>query len=148
MTEILNAQEFGPATEEQVRALEQELGTSLPSDYRSFLLEINGGIPSPENFAIPELGEKMTIETFFGLHDGPPHVSLRHFMTMWQVLLPDCLPIGYEQGGNPLCLKLRGDGTGEVRLWDIPVDKLMSKGTPTTFYRLAGSFREFFECLR
>lgn len=143
MTKILNSQEFGPTSEEEVYALEQELEASLPSDYRSFLLEANGGIPFPESFAIPELGEEMTIETFFGLHNGPVHVNLRHHISEWQALLPECLPIGYEQGGSPICLKIRGDSTGEVRLWDLQADKLLGKARPTTFYRLASSFREF-----
>jgi len=148
MTEILNSQEFGPASEEQIRALEHELGVHLPSDYRSFLLETNGGIPSPERFAVPGLGEEMTVETFFGLHDGPTHTSLRHHMREWKALLPDCLPIGYEQGGNPLCLKLRGDGAGEVRLWDLQADELLGKVSPATFYLLGRSFREFWGSLR
>jgi cell wall assembly regulator SMI1 len=148
MTVILNSREFGSTSEGQVRALEEELGVSLPSDYQSFLLEHNGGIPSPENFVVPGLGDERTVETFFGLHDGPSRVSLRHHMREWKQLLPDCLPIGYEQGGNPICLRLRGENQGEVNLWDIYADEMTGETDPVTFYRLGRSFREFLEKLR
>jgi len=37
----------------QIRAIEEQLGSKLPEDYRRFLLRTNGGTPSRVYFDIP-----------------------------------------------------------------------------------------------
>lgn len=56
---------------------------------------------------------------------------------------PEYLPIGEDDSGNVVCLKVRGDDRGAVYFWTHDA----FEGTDP-FKRLADSFDEFFEALR
>ena len=145
MASITNSREFGPTDEATIAAFERVLNLLLPSDYRVFLLEHNGGIPSPDNFDLPFPSSPCVVETFFGLHDGPARTDLRGHQAWLDLLLPEHLPIGYEQGGNPICLRLSACQRGYVMLWDKTLDE--GEASPTTFYELAPTFPAFLDLL-
>jgi hypothetical protein len=42
-----------PLSDDVLLGVESRLGITFPTDYRSFLLRHNGGVPSPEWFRLP-----------------------------------------------------------------------------------------------
>ena len=66
---MIELQEVGPSlTEERVASFEQELGISLPDQYRRFLLQTNGGMPSPQKDTVDVeglRGSPTDVQVFF-----------------------------------------------------------------------------------
>ena len=86
------------ATEAQVAKLERLLGTTLPSDYRNFLLSQNGGQPEPDHIVIPfdSVQDSIPVGLIYGLYAKPePFKSLLFAVDK---ILP-CLP----EGHLPVC---------------------------------------------
>ena len=55
------------ATAPEIGELERLIGSSLPSDYRRFLAEVNGGRPFPNAFEGPT-GDGSVLNWFFTLN--------------------------------------------------------------------------------
>jgi len=139
-----------PAEEAAIARVERELGIELPADYREFLGKQNGGEPE---------------SNFFPAGDGFGHVRYLYSAGPTEVediddleeaaraywppsrpgdpIDPSFLPIGEEDVGNVICLKVRGEDYGAVYFWDHEL--AVSVGPYT---RLADSFSEYFEGLR
>lgn len=59
-----------PAKETQISNFQQSRGIQLPEDYQNFLLEYNGGIPTPNYLQSPKLVLQIEkIERFYSLQD-------------------------------------------------------------------------------
>ena len=58
MATITKSLPVGPTTEEQISKFEKHIGHRLPSGYRNFLLEHNGGKPEPDAFKMNLWGEE------------------------------------------------------------------------------------------
>jgi cell wall assembly regulator SMI1 len=78
MAEIHSSLRYGPATPQQIAALEERIEASLPDDYREFLQKHNGGRPEPDAFALnndvdedeeEDEGEEDIVLCFFPLRD-------------------------------------------------------------------------------
>ena len=142
---ILDSGKFGIATEEDVAEFEKQLKTSLPADYRQFLLTHNGGMPEASVFRINyELGEGI-VNDFFGLHDGPNYASLRWHQEISRGRMPDILlPIGGDPGGNLICISLGTEDKGAIYFWEHEFEG--DEGEEPIFdnvYRIADSFSQF-----
>src|SRR5687767_14549793 len=110
-----------PATEAQVRALEERLGAPLPADYRKFLMTINGGCRPGGGWDLPKF--EINVDTFYGLRgdhynlaDAVERVLRREEGTA--NFPADMIHIGDELTGNPILMKYRGDGAGSIWFWD------------------------------
>jgi hypothetical protein len=113
---------FNPPTDEvRVVALEARLGARLPDEYRRFLLEFNGGRPSPacfkfalrtgpytdslvDNFLSANTTDEMSIDNVLGWLMGRKPPAL--------------LPIATDPGANYVMLGIHGDVRGKVYFWD------------------------------
>jgi hypothetical protein len=142
-------QAFPPASPEEIERVESELEVELPDDYREFLQRQNGG-DLEENFLPPEADASARYLYSAGPNDDDDIDDLVSAATFYSPdspadpeIDPDYLPIGEDDGGNVVCLKVRGDDRGAVYFWTH--DAL--EGTDP-FDRLADSFDEFFEALR
>ncbi len=100
-----------PASEESIQRLERQIGRPLPSGYRDFLRQHDGG-PL-------DLNDKAANEVF-GLGDDVPD-----FASMWQKLetyrerVPDwLLPVANDSFGNLFTVSLRPQDEGSVWFWD------------------------------
>src|SRR4051794_3226663 len=79
---------YPAASEDAVKAFEALIGLSLPADYRTFLLSINGGRgPEPEGFRI-ETGERSMLADLYPIGDGQGYDLQAHFAHM-KAELPD-----------------------------------------------------------
>ena len=93
------------ATPTEVAALEQSLGGALPADYRSFLLEHDGGTPEANAF-----DDDLGVTEFFGVS------GTRETLERMAGRVPrGSLPVADAEGGNLVLLDLE---SGAVMFWD------------------------------
>jgi cell wall assembly regulator SMI1 len=154
--------EPGPrVTEDDVRRFEREFGHELPTDYRAFLLEVNGG-HAPRSHRVFTLRrgarqDESILRGLFSLNAPDDQDDLataqKHYNP--DVKLPEgFLEIGYDGYGCPVVLPLVGQHRGEVWYFDIEDD---SEDWPSDrvewfdrrdVWKLADSFAEFMAGLR
>lgn len=107
--------------EEDILQLESQLGLSLPSDYRTFLLHHNGGHPEPNAFRSKTIlpgGEYDILAWFFCLQDGDMN-DIRTVHNIFQGRIPpNLLPIAEDPFGNLICLSSSGRDEGKILFWD------------------------------
>jgi hypothetical protein len=123
-----------PPKREQFAAAEAQLGIRIPGEYRRLLALTDGGKP---------------LETYFSAM-----VGLNEFLGIQEIVerrsrlgdrLPrTMLPIGAAEGGNLVCIAVRGPDAGTVWFWDHELED--SDRGP--FEKLAGSFNDFVRQLR
>lgn len=99
-------------------AFEDVLGFVLPEDYRRFLLKHNGGRPVPSNFSIGGY-DVSSVESFYGLHDGPDYARLDVAYNDLANRLPDGVaPVASDSFGNQVCVACRPWQYGRILFWD------------------------------
>jgi cell wall assembly regulator SMI1 len=142
-------QAFPGASPEQIESVEAELGVELPADYRRFLQQHNGG-DLEDNFLPPDADASARYLYSAGPNDDDEIYDLATAAGFYAPdspsdpeIDPDYLPIGEDDGGNVICLKVRGEDRGAVYFWAHDA----FAGTDP-FTRLADGFAEFFERLR
>jgi cell wall assembly regulator SMI1 len=135
-----------PATEEQVAALEARFEAKLPSAYREFLIEYNGGRPRPDRFKVTNTITGRTqddvVAWFKSLDPESPECIHETLDILGERLAPGLVPFARDPGGNHLCLSLRKQDYGKVYFWDhecISDDE----AEPNPTYPLADSFESF-----
>jgi hypothetical protein len=131
-----------------IDALEQVLGTELPTSYREFLLRFNGGRPRVETLAVPGLpGSPTDVQVLFGLGTPVETSDLRWNLLMFHDRLGSgVLPIACDSGGNVFGLRLTGDQIGSVSYWDLEAGFGDPESIPTC-YAVAESFESFLNAL-
>lgn len=138
-----------PIGEADVVAIEQELGFSLPKDYRAFLLAHNGGRPEPDGFPIEGLDNNPfgMIQVFMGINDEIESCNLNWKYHIFNDRLPDnLLAIACDGGGDLICLSLYGDDAGAVVFWDAHQET--DGPSYENVYRIADSFPEFLDSIQ
>lgn len=91
-------------------ALEREIGARLPTAYRSFLLDSDGGVPQSNVFSIPGgdgssgVNEFMSVADIRALRAEDPRRFPGHLV-----------PVAHAEGGNLVFLDVRD---GSVHFWD------------------------------
>jgi hypothetical protein len=135
-----------PISAEDIEKFESEIGCVLPKDYRGFMLEWNGGRPSPANFKQEVAGEQVNNSVVDILPLFPGHdEGLRGEIKLAKGQLPsDYLPIAIDIVGGALCLSLRQEDFGAVVWSEGYVEE--SSG-PRELQPLAISFGSFLEGL-
>lgn len=144
---------------ETLMALEEQLGSKLPKDYRTFLLAHNGGIPKRKYFS----GYKpfmMWVDDFISIDanlatpsEESRYDTLAFAMARFGRMIPkDALVVGWVGRDNPLLLFYRGPRRGELYLKDLqelpfPPEDLWEKKPEMGLHRVATSFSTFLEAL-
>jgi len=102
---------------EGLAKLKSRLQCVLSKDYEDFLLKFNGGKPEP-NVLIGHDGRATVGITRF-LGEGGDKPSLLDTRQTYEGRVPsDLLPIALAEGGNLVCLGIRGRRVGLVYFWD------------------------------
>jgi SMI1 / KNR4 family (SUKH-1) len=143
---------YGTTSADTIQRLEARAGISLPSDYKAFLLESNGGHPNPDEFVVPGwLGESSAVHRLLGIHDGPNGNLETYIVRYRDRLQRGFIPIGIDPGGNLLTLSLEGANRGSIYFWDHE-DELDDEGLSRTdmsnMFELATNIGEFIESLK
>ena len=114
---------FDPILPSDLAQLELELGSSLPQDYKAFLLRHNGGYFEDE-VRYPYLepcpyGDFGIIRGFLGLNVGYDYADIRDHIKVlidWNIA-SDLMPIGDDIFGNPICISIEGRTYGKAFFW-------------------------------
>jgi len=132
-------------SEHEINAVEKELGIKLPTDYRQFLLANNGGLPEECIFDIPNLGQSSLV--FYGVHTGEEHSDFLLACMAYRNRLPgNSFPVGFDPGGNLICLVAEDKHDWALYFWDHERDN--SPPELSKMYRLADSFSDFIDSLQ
>ena len=91
----------GPeVTESEIAAFENQLGATLPADYRAFLLEVNGGRTARSHTVFCIRNDQTVLNTLHSL--GEP-AEERDLVTRWKRsrgrLPKEVLRVGADDGG-------------------------------------------------
>jgi len=148
--QVQNANRFGALPLQRLEQFEALLGTRLPDEYRQFLLQHNGGKPTPSVFMISADEGDAMLHHVYGLHDGPLHIRLDRARQTYLDRMPRSLfPIADDPGGNAICLGISGNERGKVYFWDHEMEA--DEGDEPTFenvYLVAESFASFLKSLK
>src|SRR5262245_58742105 len=100
-----------PASGESIQRLERHIGRPLPSGYRDFLRQHDGGPLDLNDKAVNEV---------FGLGDDvPDFASMWHNLETYRERVPDwLLPVADDSFGNLFTISLRPQDEGSVWFWD------------------------------
>lgn len=99
-----------PASPELVERLEQRIGRPLPTEYRDFLLQHDGGRLASNDGAV---------KTNFGLGDVPDWASMWDLLETFRDRVPAwLLPVAADEYGNLFAVSLRDEDLGSVWFWD------------------------------
>lgn len=131
------------ATEQAIQNFEAEFSIRLPSDYRDFLKETNGGFPDSDLFDTPG-GRGFALSRLFPLGGALPF-ELRHQNKHRIDFTDDYVDIGMGQGGDHLGLGIRASNYGRVVGSDHELD--VGEDPESAIYFVAHSFSAFVQGL-
>lgn len=135
----------GPAVRaEEIAELEARLGEKLPDAYRQFLLQTNGGAPTPDVIDVPGApGSPTDIQVFFGFSRSVSSSNLPWNLDLIAERRPSSrvLPIACDSGGNLFCLDFSRSEVAPILYCDLDDGR-------GTFYLVAPSFNDFLQKIR
>jgi cell wall assembly regulator SMI1 len=99
-----------PASPELIQQLEQHIGQSLPTSYRTYLLQQDGGRLTNNH---------EVVKTIFGLGNVPAWANMWEALDTFHNRMPVwLLPVADDEFGNLFAISLRSEDLGSVWFWD------------------------------
>jgi hypothetical protein len=118
---------FPLPTEKQVSDLEERLGLALPSDYRQFVLDFNGGFFNDPRIVSASDGrclDGLTVMDGIGATDPSAELASDDKLVLFEDNDPiELLPVGYTLKGGLLLLVTHPEGFGSMILKEAFSDK-------------------------
>jgi hypothetical protein len=137
----------GKLDESSLAGLEERLGYRLPTEYREFLLQHNGGKPEP-NILIEADGRARVGVTKF-LAGGHADCELLATRLQYRERVPsDLLPVALAEGGNLICLGVFGRRENGVYFWDHEGESGGKKPSNRNISPIAKNFTVFLDDLK
>lgn len=131
-----------PLKEKNIRKLEREFGCELPTAYRKFLLQSNGGRPARQTLLRAGGDAGDVVERFFGLGDAG--ADLFGVFDIFSSRIPrGLLPIASDPFGNLILLGLAGPDTGRVFFWDHEIEPEGNDAPDANVAPVADAFPQF-----
>jgi hypothetical protein len=132
-------------TESQVADLESRIGLPLPDDYRRFLLENNGGSPTPDVIKVNGIqGSETDLGVFFGIDRSIESENIEwNLHVMSDRVGRPLMPIADDSGGNVFFLSLSGHDRNSIYY-----HYFWGPGADGELYLVATSFTSFLEKIR
>lgn len=129
-----------------IEDFERSLGRKLPGDYRSFLLDTNGGRPEPNSLTMEKTEVSCGVNQFYSVLDRRGQNDLLTEQAALKSRIPeDMLVIADCEGGNRVCISLRGEDFGSVFFWDHELG--LEDDPSSAFFPIAPDFSAFFNAL-
>jgi hypothetical protein len=139
---------FEPATAESIQAFEVALSVTLPADYKEFLRTINGGVPEPQCFNVPERDDALCA-ILYSIRNSRQPGDLEWEQgeaSQWDPLPAGMVAIGHDPGGNTFLIATSGKNVGTIYFWDRNGLWVREDGRNT--FPVATSFTAFLSGLR
>jgi hypothetical protein len=127
-----------------ISEIEAAIGRELPASYRAFLLQENGGLPTPDTVDIePAPGSPTDVQVFFGIGRDVKSSELSWNVDLMSKRCPNHrpLPVARDSGGNLFCLDLFREFSGGVMYCDLSASEI-------AFYEVAPDFESFLRKIR
>lgn len=149
-------QQAPPATEEQICQFEQTIKSSLPCDYRRFLMEQCGGWLDDfgEIMNVDDCGDAvssgLSVNHLFSIEfpDGDACTLIWNYECFLGRIPDETIAIGSDVGGNQYLLGIRGPQTGKVYLWHHDMEGFEERRDRFEITQeLFSSFKELIESL-
>ena len=139
--------EAGPLIDEaEVAAFEEKYKISLPSAYRAFLIETNGGRPERDVFPVPGFTQSPAarVHFFLGINDPILSCNLDWNRDVFANRIDEhLLVIASTEVADMICMSLASHTLGSVYYWD----GYETSPTYGRLYLVANSFEEFLNLL-
>ena len=133
-----------PATSEEISDFEKEIKSGLPSDYKSFLMEYNGGQPQPDSFKFfSDRDDASSVDRFLSLGKEKNSNLLKYYNNYRNRIPSGFIPIAHDAGGNLIIMELKVNDNG-IYFWDheLEVDEGESPDM-NNVYLISKSFSDF-----
>lgn len=107
-----------PATLEDISDFEREINSALPSDYKKFLMEYNGGQPQPDSFRFfSDRNDASSVDRFLSLGNEKNSNLLKYYNNYKDRIPLGFIPIAHDAGGNLVIMKLKTN-ENKIYFWD------------------------------
>ena len=148
MFEMNNITSWGQNDETTVAAFEQEIGFSLPSDYRTFLKGNNGCKVNKQVFLVKDLDQDIMLDVFYGITNATSKsLTLNYWLTEFGDEIEEkTVLFGSDPGGGFLMYITAGEDKG-IYYWDHAHFFPQSSEEEGNTYFLADSFDDFMATL-
>lgn len=144
--EIIEQLGAGGPTTTDVELLERLLGTSLPADYRQFLIRTNGGRPEPSAFSFDQYGQlqESLVDWFFTLDSSEKDYQIPKEFEVYTGRIPArLLPIACDPFGNLVLLDLGAKSASAIYFWDHENENMEGDPWWDNIFFIAPSFTKF-----
>ena len=138
---------FGFANNGEILMLENEFEVVLPEDYKSFLLQENGGRNTAYRYKnlvrIPQVSEEINIDVMFGVSTNVKNWDIKQWTSEYQDdLFPNSIIIGDTIQHGFIVFWLSKDDNAGIYYYDDTYEFASSTDNMNTYF-LANSFSEF-----
>lgn len=138
---------FGFANNGEILMLENEFEVVLPEDYKSFLLQENGGRNTAYRYKnlvrIPQVSEEINIDVMFGVSTNVKNGDIKQWTSEYQDdLFPNSIIIGDTIQHGFIVFWLSNDDNAGIYYYDDTYEFVSSTDDMNTYF-LANSFSEF-----
>ena len=138
---------FGFANNGEILMLENEFEVVLPEDYKSFLLQENGGRNTAYRYKnlvrIPQVNEEINIDVMFGVSTNVKNGDIKQWTSEYQDdLFPNSIIIGDTIQHGFIVFWLSKDDNAGIYYYDDTYEFASSTDDMNTYF-LANSFSEF-----
>ena len=138
---------FGFANNGEILMLENEFEVVLPEDYKSFLLQENGGRNTAYRYKnlvrIPQVSEEINIDVMFGVSTNVKNGDIKQWTSEYQDdLFPNSIIIGETIQHGFIVFWLSKDDNAGIYYYDDTYEFASSTDNMNTYF-LANSFSEF-----
>jgi hypothetical protein len=125
-----------------IEAFEEAIEHPLPSSYRRFLEDHNGGKIHPDFVYVPDCESDVIVDCLLGF--GQKHGDIMHWFGELDDLRGRFIAIGFDPGGNAFLLDYR---SGAIYYWDSARHFECSTDEENAYW-IADSFENFIGLLK
>jgi hypothetical protein len=135
---------FGLINSDNIKNLEIKYNIKIPEDYKSFILENNGGVISDGNeISVKGLSSKITMDVLFGINTGNSNTDIMYWTDTYKDdLLSSALIIGDDLMQGFIVMICDGENDG-IYYWDDAYNHEESNDEGNTYW-LADNFTDFY----